>query len=166
MFLGLSAYLAGLTLGYHPSDPSYFSVSIPKSHIENFAGSWGASVSGFLFFYLGLSAYLIPVPFLITFLIGLSRKKYFFKTLMQQLLYCGLLILCFGQLCAITSPLISFKGYPLYTAGTIGDEIYNFVQQFLGPWGHSILTLGFFFLSLVLIFQKPLILDGFKVKND
>jgi Na+/phosphate symporter len=120
----------------------------------NYAGSWGALVGGFLFFQLGLCAYLTPFPLLFSIFAITVKKDKAWPTLGRYFVSSGFFMLGFGQIFAQFKPMISFRGLPFYTAGALGEQFYRFTKEFLGVWGQSIITLGCVLLGIILITQQ------------
>ena len=70
-------------LSYNPADPSWAMISTAQSVVANWCGMWGAWFSAFMFYLLGLGAYVfacfIAVHQILSWLFGMRKR--FFKTM-------------------------------------------------------------------------------------
>lgn len=53
-------------ISYAPKDPSFTSYYYPTVAVENLVGRFGAFFGGFLVFSFGVTAFLTPLPFIVT----------------------------------------------------------------------------------------------------
>ncbi len=130
---------------FDPSDLSVFT-SRPNYPVRNFAGIFGAYLAGIIFFIMGLSAYIVPVLFLIWAISrfsGFSPQKLYFKV--------------FGTLFLIlaSSSIFSILGrgdnsFRFRLGGIVGLTFSDFLIKYLGRGGAIVVITVLFLLSLIL----------------
>ncbi|MBI2603890.1 MAG: DNA translocase FtsK 4TM domain-containing protein [Deltaproteobacteria bacterium] len=143
---------------YHPLDPAINSATYPPQAIQNLAsqnlaGKVGAQVSGFLLFYTGVGALLLPLPFILMG-VRLVRKKLSFTAFLGSLLaplflYMGLL-----HLLALGLTSIQYKGYRISTLGVFGLSLDKTLYSPLGTWGALTLASMFCLIGFILLVQR------------
>lgn len=116
LWTGLGVLLALSLASYSPFDPSWF-VSSP-SRTSNWIGPFGAHVAGFLFEWLGLAAWFLPVICLSLALHRLRQKGPPLRR--SALLGLALVALSTALLLCLVVGRIEFRGAPLQAGGTVG----------------------------------------------
>lgn len=120
--------------------------STPNSPVRNFAGSVGAYTSGFLFFLMGISAYAIPILFLIW---GANRL---FRTTGQRLSIriAGTAILILSA-SSLTSMIVDgSRAEEFRYGGTFGFFLSKIMVKYCGAIGSYLIFSALLILSLVL----------------
>lgn len=164
LFLASFFFLALFT--YSPHDSVFNSFSDPQPAIENWGGFYGAFISSFCFYYLGLTAFFIPVLWLefpIQFIFRKNSAPSIFTLLSGNffLWLASLFLLSFFL------PHFSWQGLELESLGQLGNELTHFTRRQMGGFGTFILAFTSFFLGLTLITQKPMISKSIRsLKNS
>lgn len=137
--VGISAFFYTALISYHPDDPSWLSAVYPTRAAVNQAGLVGAGLASAAIFALGMLAWALPLPLLLSAVTLLWRKERGLSWL--RVLGWSLL---FATLCAGVNaryPQISIKGYLLPTGGVVGQLAYDTMTKALGKVG-SVIALG------------------------
>lgn len=138
ILFGVTLYYLLALFSFHPRDPSIFSVAEPMLKTHNYAGSLGASVAGFLFFYLGFISYLLIVPVVLPILC--TRKKSFKKKIV---FFCLLSLSIVGITWFLVwlQPNISFRNILIPSGGHLGHVFFQLSISSFGKVGAFVLFL-------------------------
>jgi len=135
--------------------------SAPNSPVKNFTGFLGAYISGFLFFLMGISAYVIPILFLIWGINGLFRVTP--QRLSTRITGTVILIL-------VTSSLVSMIAEgslreEFRYGGTFGFFLSKIMVRYCGVIGSYLILVSLLVLSLVLATEFMVFSSLLKLKN-
>lgn len=140
---------------YHPLDPAVNSATFPPQAIYNLAGKIGAQVSGFVLYYTGVGALLLPLPLL---LLGfrlvrrrLSLLAFLGSFFAPAFLYVGLV-----HFLASLLSFIQYKGFRISTLGVLGIFLDKRIYTPLGSWGSLTLASMFLLVGLILFTQRKI----------
>lgn len=121
-----------------PLDASPFSVTIPPVSPKNYAGVYGAWISGVMIYYCGWLAWLIPFPMLLlSTRVMLSPPSFVSQAvgfLKGTLLFSGLFLFMVLILDMI-SPYSKMAGMLIPVAGAVGDAMSAAIETYLGSAG-------------------------------
>ena len=153
--LASSLFLIFTMASFNPKDPSPFTVSIPSHQATNLGGIVGASASGTIFYYIGVSGLLLPIWFIHSLWCFYSKdRRVIHKT--RILGWVSLLFIC-SCLFSIHLKVVKFETVLFSSAGYVGDLGAGFLQRYMGSIGNQ-LVLWFGFLgSMILLTEKPLL---------
>lgn len=144
----ISAYILLALISYNPTDISYYASSLPPQVTTNLGGARGADIAARLFYYTGISSFLLPV-WLVLLSVNIIKQT---KPLTAQCLQ-GILsfIAVLSAIPLVTSD-ISWRSFPINAAGTWGTELAGIFSRQIGTPGHCILLaaigISFFHKSL------------------
>lgn len=141
IFIGSSIIILLSLISYDPLDPSFFTTN--SESINNLIGILGAYFSDFLFQFLGISSFLIPLAL---FLIGLDLIKGRVESYIIKFAGFSLFLLSFSSLIQFINSEIEIKGIPIPTGGLLGKIFSELLRKVSGNVG-SILI--FVILSVV-----------------
>lgn len=141
IFIGFSIIILLSLISYDPFDPSFFTTN--SESINNLIGILGAYFSDFLFQFLGVSSFLIPLAL---FLIGLDLIKGRVESYIIRFAGFSLFLLSFSSLIQFINSEIEIKGIPIPTGGLLGKIFLELLRKVSGNVG-SILI--FVILSVV-----------------
>jgi len=141
--MGVFIFLSLIT--FNPNDiPLY--TSNPNSPVKNFAGFIGAYTSGVLFFFIGISAYVIPMLFLVW---GVNRL---FQTTAQHLFtrIAGTIILILTTSSLASMIIDGSTAAEFRYGGTFGFFLSKIIMKYCGVMGSYLILFSLLILSLVL----------------
>lgn len=142
IFIGFSMVILLSLISYDPLDPSFFTHTNSQS-INNLIGILGAYFSDFLFQFLGISSFLIPLAL---FLVGLDLIKGRVESYTIKFAGFSLFLLSFSSLIQFINSEIEIKGISIPTGGFSGKVFSELLRKVSGNVG-SILI--FIILSIV-----------------
>ncbi len=142
IFIGFSIIIFLSLISYDPLDPSFFTHTNSQI-INNLIGILGAYFSDFLFQFLGISSFLIPLAL---FLIGLDLIKGRVESYVIKFAGFFLFLLSFSSLVQFISSEIKIKGVSIPAGGLLGKVFSELLGKVSGNVG-SILI--FIILSVV-----------------
>lgn len=142
IFIGFSMVILLSLISYDPLDPSFFTHTNSQS-INNLIGILGAYFSDFLFQFLGISSFLIPLAL---FLVGLDLIKGRVESYTIKFAGFSLFLLSFSSLIQFINSEIEIKGISIPTGGFSGKVFSELLRKVSGNIG-SILI--FIILSIV-----------------
>jgi len=153
-------YLLGV-FSYSPLDPSINSATFPSAPVKNLVGSWGASLSAELIYFLGFGVCLVPIPFL---LMGIA---YFFRllSLKRTVLFFLSSIFFYISFVYVFSKFFSslaFYGFEISSLGKIGLGINEILYEKLGKYGAPTISFLMGVAALMLFAKRELNLQKFK----
>lgn len=158
LLLLISLYYTSL-LSYSPLDPAFNSAHFPEVVPQNLVGSWGASVSAYFIFTFGLSAYLIPLPFLFIGLHSMKNPLSIVKTFLY-FLSVSFFYLFSSFMYSYFKPSINISGIEISTLGDIGLFLKNQFYSKIGDAGSFIVSIFFGLLSILMLIRYDFIFDA------
>lgn len=150
--LGITLFLGFSLFSYDNTDNSFLHFSNEKNVVFNFCGRLGANVSAFLFYYLGVSSFLIllfPLLFIILKFNHIEAKR-------EYLRFLGLFILTLAA--AGTLEYLNLKFFELHKGGLIGFRLYKFISFYFNPSGSILIFSLLFILSVILVCRVSIII--------
>ncbi len=141
---GLFALAALLT--YHPGDPSFFSNA--SSAAKNACGKIGAYVASGMLGYFGMGAFLFPAALL--FIAAAIHKREGVVRLLGTLGGMAISVMSLTVFLTLQWKYWPFAGTLLLTGGAFGAWFAEGLLQQFNPLGSSIVSLGVFFVAIVL----------------
>jgi len=155
LVIGFACYFFASLFSFYPYDPTNLSATFPSTPRLNIAGALGANISAHSIYYFGITAYLLPIPFIWgSFDYVLHKEKTFAYSKF------------FGWVLAILSIMVSlFLYYPKTTlsgisyssAGIWGNWIASHIITSLGIAGTTIVVVTSSLCALVLIMRQSLL---------
>jgi len=155
LVIGFASYFFASLFSFYPYDPTNLSATFPSTPRLNIAGALGANISAHSIYYFGITAYLLPIPFIWgSFDYVLNKEKTFAYSKF------------FGWLLAIASTMVSlYLYYPKTTlsgiayssAGVWGNWIASNIITSLGIAGSTIVVITTSLCALVLIMRQSLL---------
>ncbi|MFQ5900687.1 MAG: DNA translocase FtsK [Thermodesulfobacteriota bacterium] len=145
--LGIALFLFFSLISYFPGDPS-INVARHSGSIENWGGMVGSYISDLLLTSIGLSAYILPVVFIIfalEFIIMGDLKLQFFRPIGFFLLLfslSGMLSILFGE--------VRIFGVDIPSGGLIGKGVHSILEGYLNMVGAFIVLFFFLIISTIL----------------
>ena len=143
---------------FSTQDASLFSQSFPPSKTQNLGGNFGANISALVFYFTGLGAWLLPMPFIATSLLVLFDSKN--PLSLGRILSWMCVIASAVTLLSMQVPTTSYLSYPGNSGGVVGAELAAMIIGSVGKIGGLILTLTLALTSVLLIVQKSLLLPA------
>jgi S-DNA-T family DNA segregation ATPase FtsK/SpoIIIE len=155
ILFAVSLYLILCLVSYKPADPSFTHYVPGKVVIKNLGGFVGAYCSDSLLRVLGISAYWIPLVFImLSFQLLLNRK--FRITPLSVAGFIGL-VFSTAALLAGRYKTISLFGVNLNAGGLLGTLSSNFLQSYLNHIGTYILLVVLFIVSLMITLDVSMV---------
>ncbi len=145
MLITMSIFIFLSLVTFDSADTSFYAFP-PNTPVKNLGGFVGAYIGAFLFFLMGISAYIIPTLFLIW---GMSR---FFKTAAQRLYarVAGTFILILAT-SSLASMIIDGNAVDEFRyGGTFGFFLSKIMLRYCGVIGSYVILSSLLILSLVL----------------
>jgi len=145
-----SIYLSMSLFTHYVKDPvPFFRYTEPPEPLRNLGGTVGAWISGWLFIFLGLAAFIIPL-----FIVFFGIKRLLSKEGHKIYLLGGILFIFSTSLLLSLLSLtfhINIERYPDGIGGLIGKEIAYIANHFLSLPGAYIFSLSAFLSSIILL---------------
>jgi S-DNA-T family DNA segregation ATPase FtsK/SpoIIIE len=164
LVLGSSIYFLVALVSFNPLDPSSIAASFPQAIISNLAGAVGARLSGYMIYVFGITAYLLPLPFMTTAVLLVVKNK----NALALSRITGW-ILAFGCLLYFTQtflPPFHVKNFELASAGHLGIAIATRFNFLFGSTGCLILASTLAFCSAILLFRLNVIGRSFAKASE
>ncbi len=156
VLFGIISFYFTALLSYNALDSTINSASYPPLEDKNLAGVLGAELSGFIIYYTGLGAFLVPLPFLLILITNyktrLSLRSILLFFLSTISIYIGLIYMF-----ALFLPKISLQGVEISTLGAFGLWFAKTIYFHLGKIGSPIVSLTVFFLGIVALNRENFI---------
>ena len=168
--LGFALFLGLAFASFNPADRSYFAATWPPAtRVSNLAGSLGAGLASFCFFFLGCASFLTPAAIALTATRGWRRRQTEFPVVeLEQRLNPaanawaeGLGILCL--IVVVSAALdtvrgeIDWRGIPISAGGLIGKLLSAKAASMLGHAGSMLAFVVLGLTSLILIANRPIV---------
>ena len=140
-------------ISYAPKDPSFTSYYYPTVAVENLVGRFGAFFGGFLVFSFGVTAFLTPLPFIVTSFRYLKGHQT--STNLTQIF--GWLLFFIAACCAIqvSFGVHLFGTIPHNTGGALGAFFAQQSAVYFGEFGKWLIYAFLAVSGLTLVFKKP-----------
>lgn len=145
-----SIYVLISLFTYNLNDPViFFRTNMPEFPVRNLGGIIGAYLSGWMFILLGLSAFLIPLIFIVFGIRRILRKKPY----KLYLIGCILLIISISFILTLISKTFDVRlgNYPDGLGGLLGRAIVYFSSELFSLPGSYILSITMFIVSFVIL---------------
>ncbi|OGQ17677.1 MAG: hypothetical protein A3B70_08130 [Deltaproteobacteria bacterium RIFCSPHIGHO2_02_FULL_40_11] len=136
LFLCIFVFLAASLFSYHPTDPSFNSVSSSKE-VQNLTGLVGSYTSDFLFQTFGLSAYII-----------LALLLFFRRGWLKSFGFLLLIVFTAGFFSLLLKT-ITLQDQKLLAGGITGHVLISFLHPYFNTTGTYIVILCGFFMTLI-----------------
>jgi S-DNA-T family DNA segregation ATPase FtsK/SpoIIIE len=153
--IGLSVFFWTAVASFHPLDSSPLSVSIPATAPHNLAGAVGAAISSFAIFAFGATAWLLPLPLLLSAILVVKKDALAFakaRSLGWILFFCTA---CAGI--AILKPYATLEGFDFPAGGLIGARIADALVATLGKVGLFIVLATSAIAAVLLVAREALL---------
>lgn len=153
--IGLSVFFWTAVASFHPLDTSPFSASIPATAPHNLAGTLGAVISSFAIFVFGMTAWLLPLPLILSAILVVKKDALAFakaRSLGWILFFCTA---CAGA--AILKPYATLAGFDFPSGGLIGSRISNILLTTLGKVGLFIVLATSAVAAVLLVAREALL---------
>lgn len=151
LFFVIAFLLLSLLISYNPEDPTPF-YATDATEVHNLIGRAGAWTAAYLYYWLGFSAYLFVLFFIIlgySFLYHIVRSPSPYLRIIQRL--AGLLLLfCTTGLFTLHSGELA-SALPASGGGVLGLIIAKETTDFLGFWGSNAVLIGLCLISFSLV---------------
>ncbi len=168
--LGFALFLGLAFASFNPADRSYFAATWPPAtRVSNLAGSLGAGLASFCFFFLGCASFLAPAAIAFTATRGWRRRQSEFPAAsLEQSIHPATNAWAegFGILCLIvvvSAALdtvrgeIDWRGVPISAGGMIGKLLSIKAASLLGHAGSLVAFVVLGSTSLILIANRPIV---------
>lgn len=157
----VSIYLTASLISFSTNDPSSYSLQLPQGQIKNLGGLSGAYLAGGLFYFLGISAFFIPIA---CFYMAFSYlKKTDYSISPARFLGWMLIITGFSSMLTRIFSTIYFEGIEFPICGRLGELSFYFASSSFGKLGHDLLSSAAAYTGLLLVRQKAILLSGIKL---
>ena len=150
--LGLLAFYFLSITSFSPYDNSWLSYGYPLETPKNQGGLLGAWVSGTALYHFGLTAFLLPVPFLFFVIQKLTPKNKKTRYIKYFLLASWALVFI-SFISTEFLPIVLYGKIPFASSGMLGEMIHKNMLQLFGRSG-SYLLLVFSTLSILSLYFK------------
>lgn len=137
---GIAFFLVALA-SYYPLDNSYTAFTLPHQSTRNFCGEIGAFISSVVIFYLGFTAFFLPIPLVLWGISLLGQSKSF--NLGRLAFWClatSLITIAVGYFLEVGVPIVHVADYALLSNGVWGHTIYSWGTRKFGTTGGQILA--------------------------
>lgn len=163
-FVGLSTFLMVALLGFHPFENwLYSAASVSNVKSSNLAGPTGNAIAGTLLFYMGLSAFTIPVLLL---QLGWQMRAGLLRQSGAPIVTGWLtLLISLMPLLASVQPTLPIRGLGLASGGALGSSLLSGLRDSSGVVGSYIILLTALASSLILISRAELSELGSLIKS-
>jgi len=153
--IGASLFYIVALSSFHPLDRSGFSATFPPNQVKNLAGMIGASLSATAIFYLGLVAFLLPTPIVVSAVMLTLRKPNAWKfSRLAGWMFC-IIPTMYGL--SQSAPKIFWRGYLLPSAGSLGSAIAGMSHHTFGSTGTKVFLATMFLCGVVLVSRKSIL---------
>lgn len=132
--IGISLLILTALAYFNPEDPSFYSSSAPPKLATNKVGVFGSYLSGFLIYWLGSLAWMLPIYVLYPVVnhYALNRSGSSFKQFATGL---SLIILSLSVLVSKGLGFIEVTGIPFNAAGAVGQHLHLSIYSYFGEVG-------------------------------
>lgn len=154
--VGMSVFFWTAIASFNPLDNSPLSISVPPVPPLNLAGSFGAFISSYAFFAVGMIAWLLPLPLVFSAILVVKKDSLAFakaRTVGWILFFCTA-----SAGAAILRPYASLKGFDFPSGGVLGTQISSVLLSTLGQIGLYI-VLATAALAAVLLVMREAVLS-------
>ncbi len=146
--IGLAVFYFLAIISFNPGDPSPYGATFPPTTIANAAGKIGAVFSSIAIRFVGLTAFLLPLPFLSSaFTMYRHQRSFSFAATLLGWMILGV---CSSSLLQWWLPSIAFSGISVASGGELGIRTLAFARTHFGDRGIIVVATTLMLIGFVL----------------
>ncbi len=155
LFLLLAAFLGISLLSFCPSDQLFWNITGPVEKAHNLFGTFGAHVSGLLFFLMGFSSFWLVIIFLCVAVFSFRRIPS--TSSVTNFAATIFLLVSSSAILHLQAPQkMVFKGETIAPGGIIGLLLAESTKKFFNYFGANVLFMSVFVISLMIVTRLSL----------